>query len=163
MDAPVKRRRVRRWLTIVGVVIALCGIAPCAGFWVSENLARHKLNSALDAVKLPADYKLINVNEDGNSLCLDICLSIGRRYSSPSTKDATYQVFTTALEQAGYRCTEGCTKIDTTRSMDSGWQRSDGQRLYLDVFSTADLERADSPWPTPLDPTREVHAELAAS
>lgn len=125
---------------------------------VEERSNRPGLEKTLNTVQLPADIRL--VGEDYYSvMCLDVCPTLTRRYSSPRSREETYQVFAAELERLGYQCRpSSCGQLDG-----SAWvQPGEGERsreFYLQVLFTTDLDADESVHAK--DAGRAVHADLS--
>jgi hypothetical protein len=130
-------------------------------YQVSETRKHAELTRALDSVRVPTDYKLVDEYWIGNSICLDECLELYRRYSSPSAKLATFHLVASVLTQAGYRCVSHCDGFDAAGdSLLTTWQQAGEPTISMLVFSAAEPETAGVALHEPLDQTRPVHVDL---
>jgi Protein of unknown function (DUF2510) len=152
------RRRRRAWLTVAGFTAA-CLVASLIAFRSMLSPGRDELSATIDALALPSQFTVVDEQWTGNRVCLESCLSVIRRYSSPSSKEDTFRIFTAALQGAGYHCVSGCDGFDVTgASLVSTWQRTGQPEIWVMVFSTADP--GANPYGEPVDPARSVHADL---
>src|SRR5262245_28616990 len=103
--------RARRWVwATLAVVAGLAVAGVVTGVWLVERStpSAGEYGDAVDALALPPEFTLISETEYGNALCLDECLRLDRRYSSPSSLDDTFQIVYDALRAAGYQCESPC-------------------------------------------------------
>jgi hypothetical protein len=166
--APARRMsRARRvWLVAVpaAIIAVICVGLPVAFFVSMAGPSQGDLRKAADAVAIPAEFTLVDEYWIGNRICLDDCFHLYRRYSSPSSKQETYQIFAAALQKAGFQCTSFCEGFDGAgHSLYTTWLRSGEQTINLVVFSTADPAGAGLSLREPLDPARQVHADVQVS
>jgi Protein of unknown function (DUF2510) len=161
---PARNERRTTLLVIGGLVAAF---AVVAGFLfllgvVEERRVRPGLEETLAAVLLPAEIRLVSEGYSG-WMCLDVCPTLTRRYSSPLSREETHRVFAAALERLGYQCFRVCGQVDEEGfALQSFWEQP-GKRssqLHVDVRFTTDLD-AYEPDPYPKDASSPVHADLS--
>ena len=121
-----------RMLFVIGGVVALVvgvGLFVLALDWSLTKVDRYRLERKLDAIVLPADIRLVSQEHEG-WMCLDVCSTLRRRYSSRLSREQTHRVFAAELERLGYQCLAGCGQVDEVRS---SWGRSGKQLPHIDV------------------------------
>ena len=159
---PVARRRKHTTLLVIGVIAAF--VAFLFGLdWGLTAVDHYRLDRRLNAIKLPADLQLVSQEHRG-FMCLDVCSTLWRRYSSPRSRAETHQVFTAELQRLGYQCLKGCGPVEEFRS---SWRRpgkpGTRPRIDVDVDDTAvlpswDVKRYGTA--RPKDASRPVHVDI---
>ena len=164
---PAERPRRRRrwiWLTVVVAIAGLCVGAPIVV--VSSMLGRGsgELTTAANGLALPPELTLVDEHAWGNRLCMEQCVSVFRRYSSPWSKEDTYRAFAVALTGAGSQCASYCVGLgDDGYGRVATWRRPDGLTITVFVFSTVDPGGSTWSQVAPIDPHRAVHIDLVTS
>jgi Protein of unknown function (DUF2510) len=148
------------WRGIVGLLAFLVVLGGGFELWgrAEEHRLRPGLQKTLDQVIVPAELRLVSEDYSGNSWCLDACPTLTRRYSSPLTRQETYQVFAAELERLGYRCVRYCGEVDASAD---AWAQPSKQspEISLQVRFTTDLDEYGGGGPK--DASRPVHADLS--
>ena len=160
------RRRLRWiWLAVVVAAIAgFCIVAPIVAVNSMLGPGSGELIAAANALAIPPELTLVDEHSTGNRLCMETCVTLSRRYSSPWPKEDTYRAFAAALTAAGYKCASYCTGFDDDGySRTATWHRVGGLTMTVFVFSTADPGGSTWSQGARIDPVRQVHADLTVS
>src|SRR5436189_1579731 len=99
-----RRRRWWIWLAVAVAIAGFCVVAPIVA--VNSMLGRGsgELTAAANALAFPPELTLVDEYSTGNRLCMEECVTLSRRYSSPWPKEDTYRAFAAAFTAAGYQC-----------------------------------------------------------
>jgi Protein of unknown function (DUF2510) len=128
---PVRGGRHGRRFVIGVVAAAVVGLVVfiLALDWALTTIDHRRLDRKLDAIVLLADIQLESQEHTG-WMCLDVCSTLQRHYSSGLPEEQTHRIFVAELERLGYQCLEGCGRIDAVRS---AWGRSARHLPHIDL------------------------------